>query len=270
MRYLNREAAGFEQGLWETIDQTAVRVARSLLTARRFLPVDGPYGVGLTALELGDDGYCRQPGADEAAAVLGRAISVPMLRRSFQLSIRRIEGHRQLGQPLQLKAVMDAAAAIALREEEIIYFGQQEFALYGLFNAQGKSHFRGGDWGNTEQALNDVRAAVDLLDRAGFRGPYALALGPRHYNLLFRHYDGTELLQLEHLRRLCELGVFKAPIEGGVLIDPRLGRIVVGQDLMTGYVAQDGIHHTLYLSESVVLLVEHPGAICTIEPTGPR
>ena len=42
------------------------------------------------AIEVGNDGYCRQPGPDEAGAVIGRAISMPMLRKSFKLSIRRL------------------------------------------------------------------------------------------------------------------------------------------------------------------------------------
>jgi uncharacterized linocin/CFP29 family protein len=72
------------------------------------------------------------------------------------------------------------------------------------------------------------------------------------------------MLQLEHLKRLCEVGVFKAEIEGAVLVDPRVGRIVVGQDLMTGYSSNDGIHHQMFASESLALQVEEPGAICTL------
>jgi hypothetical protein len=40
-------------------------------------------GLWLTAIEAGNDDYCRQPAPDEAGAVMGRTISVPMLRRFF-------------------------------------------------------------------------------------------------------------------------------------------------------------------------------------------
>ena len=69
--------------------------------------------------------------------------------------------------------------------------------------------------------------------------------------------------QLEHLRRLCQRGVYKAAIEGGVLVDPRVGKLIIGQDLMAGYIGQDGVHYQLYLSESVVLRLDEPRAICT-------
>lgn len=268
MNYLNRHTAPFPAELWDKIDEAAVEAAREILTGRRFLEVDGPYGVGLTSIELGTDAYCRQPKADEAGAVLSRAISVPMLRKSFGLSVRRIQGQLEMGQPLDLSPVADAAEAVARREEDFVYYGQPEFGLEGLLTAKGRNPLSHGDWSKVEQALDDVLAAVNVLDGKGFHGRYALALSPALYNGLFRRYEGTDMLQLEHLRRLCELGVYKAPIEGAVLVDPHAARIIVGQDLMTGYSANDGIHYQMFASESLVLMLDDPQAICTLAEKG--
>lgn len=265
MSYLNRENAPFSKDIWERIDEAAVGAAREVLTGRRFLEVDGPYGVGLTAIEVGEEGYCRQPAPDEAGAVLSHASAIPMLRKSFGLSVRRVEGHESMGQPLDLRSVEDAAEAVARREEEFIYYGQPDFGLEGLLTAKGRSEVKCGDWSKVEQALENVLSAVNHLDDNGFHGPYALALSPAWYNQLFRRYEGTDMLQLEHLKRLCEVGVFKAEIEGAVLVDARVGRIIIGQDLMTGYSSNDGIHHQMFASESLVLRVEEPGAICTLQ-----
>ena len=112
--------------------------------------------------------------------------------------------------------------------------------------------------------MQDALAAATKLDERGFRGPYSLVLAPALYNALFRLYPGTDVLQLEHLRRLCTGGIYKAAIEGGVLIDPRVGVLVVGQDLRSGYVGQDGMHYQLYVSESIALRIDEPKAICTI------
>ncbi|HEY1389804.1 MAG TPA: family 1 encapsulin nanocompartment shell protein [Ktedonobacterales bacterium] len=264
MDYLNRHMVPFDDEIWRCIDEAAVKAARDLLTGRRFLEVDGPYGVGLTSVEVGHDDFCRQPGPEEAGAVMGRAISVPMLRKDLRLSIRRIAAYREMGQPLNLNPVEDAAEAVARREEEFIYYGQPDFRLQGLLTAEGRAHHNGGDWGNIDQALEDVLAAVNALDARNFRGPYALALAPALYNGLFRRYAGTDMLQLEHLRRLCQRGVYKAAIEGGVLVDPRVGKLIIGQDLMAGYIGQDGVHYQLYVTESVVLRLDEPRAVCTI------
>jgi uncharacterized linocin/CFP29 family protein len=264
MNYLSRHQAPFGEDIWQLIVEAAVKAARDRLTARRFLDVDGPYGTGLTTVEVGNDGYCRQPGPDEAGAVIGRAISVPMLRKSFRLSIRRLAAYMEHGLPLNFTPVEDAAEAVAAREEETIYIGQAEFGLDGLLTAKGRKNVDGGDWSSLDQVLNDVIAAVTTLDNGGFRGPYALVLEPGLYNGLFRHYPGTNLLQLEHLRRLFARGIHKASIEGGVVVDPHVGPLIVGQDLNAGYIAQDGIHYELYLSESIVLRLDQPEAVCTI------
>ena len=266
MDHLNRHQAPFADALWERIDAAAVKAARERLTARRFLDVEGPYGPGLTTIEIGNDDFCRQPAADEAAAVIGRAVSVPMLRKTFRVSVRRVAAHLDNRLPLDMAPVEDAAEAVAAREEEMIYQGQGEFGLAGLLTAEERNRRKAGDWSDLDQVINDVLAAVTELDDAGFPGPYALILAPALYNGLFRRYPGTELLQLQHLRRLCTEGVHKASIEGGAVIDPRAGVLVVGQDLMAGYAGQDGIHYELFLSESIVLRLDEPRAVCTIEP----
>jgi uncharacterized linocin/CFP29 family protein len=270
MDYLNRKGSPLDDGLWARIDEAAVGAARAMLTGRRFLDVDGPYGAGLTNLEVGNDDFCRQPEADEAGAVLGRAVSVPMLRKSFNLSIRRIAGYTEHGQPLDLAPVEDAAEAVARREEEFVYYGQPTFNLFGLANSPDRLQHKGGDWSNQDTPVEDCIAAVSALDKKGFRGPYALAVAPELYNGLFRHYVGTELIQLRHLSRMFEKGIFKAPIEGAVAVDPRAGSIVVGQDLRAGFTASDGVHYQMYLSESMVLKLDEPGAVCSIAVAGAK
>jgi uncharacterized linocin/CFP29 family protein len=270
MDYLNRKGSPLDDGLWARIDEAAVAAARAMLTGRRFLDVDGPYGAGLTNLEVGNDDFCRQPEADEAGAVLGRAVSVPMLRKSFNLSIRRVAGYTEHGQPLDLAPVEDAAEAVARREEEFVYYGQPTFNLFGLANSPDRLQHKGGDWSNQDTPVEDCIAAVSALDKKGFRGPYALAVAPELYNGLFRHYVGTELIQLRHLSRMFEKGIFKAPIEGAVAVDPRAGSIVVGQDLRAGFTASDGVHYQMYLSESMVLKLDEPGAVCSIAVAGAK
>jgi uncharacterized linocin/CFP29 family protein len=264
MDTLNRSNAPFPLQIWKAIDEAAVSAARDQLTARRFLDLEGPFGVGLTAIEVGNDDYCRQPEPDEAGAIMGRAIPLPMIRKSFRLSIRRVAAYIENGQPLDLSPAQDAAEAVADREEEMIYQGTPSFGLYGLLTINGRQQVDGGDWTDPERALQDVLAAATRLDDSGNRGPYALSLSPALYNNLFRLYPGSDVLGLEHLRRLCTAGIHKAAIEGGVLVDTRAGVLILGQDLQAGYSSQDGVHYHLYISESIVLRVDQPKAICII------
>jgi uncharacterized linocin/CFP29 family protein len=250
--------------LLSEIEGAAVSAARDILTGRRILDVEGPYGLGLTDLEVGNDDLCRQPGPGEASAVVSHALSVPMIYRRFSLSKRRITAHQETGQPLNLKVAEDAGQAVAAREEEFVYYGQPGFHLPGLLTAEGRNNLNGGNWSNVDEVLDNVIEAVNILDGKGYRGPYGLALAPVLYNNLFRRYAGTDLLQIEHLKRLCTRGIVKAAIEGGVLVAKEVGSIVVGQDMQVSYLVPDAAHENFTVNESVVLKIEAPDAICTI------
>ncbi|MBK1701287.1 family 1 encapsulin nanocompartment shell protein [Thiococcus pfennigii] len=265
MSYLNRDAASFPAELWTRIDAAAIGAARDRLTARRFLDLEGPFGIGLTSVEIGDEAVVNEPDGELAGTVGSRSIPVPMLQQPLALSIRRVEGHLRLGLPLDLRPVEAAAEAIARREEQVIYQGIPELGLEGLMTANGRSSVPCGDWSEVEQAIGDVLAAVNRLDANGYVGPYALALSPVRYNALFRRYQCSDMLQLDHLQRLCEAGLFKAPIDGAVLVDARVGDIKIGQDIQVGYSSNDGTYFRLVVSESLVFMLDEPEAICTLE-----
>jgi uncharacterized linocin/CFP29 family protein len=265
MDHFNRDQAPFPSHVWDDIDAAAVAAAKTCLTGRRFLDLEGPHGLGLTAVESGVDGYCREPAPDEAGAVVSHAISVPMLRKSLQLSTRRLAAHLEHGTPMSLAEVEDAAEAVARREEEFVYYGQSDFGLQGLLNAKGHQQVKPGDWSNLDTALNDVLAAVTTLDEAGFHGPYALAVPPLQYNNLFRHYENTDMLQVEHLKSLCTNGVYKSAVDRPVLVDEHVGVLVLGQDLLVGYAGTDGTHYQLFVCESLALRLDEPRAVCVLE-----
>ena len=258
----------FSAEIIKKIEEAAVSAARDILSGRRIIDVEGPYGLGLTTVEVGNDDLCRQPGPDEASAVLSHALSLPMIYRRFSISKRRIASFEEMGQPLNLRPAEDAAQAVAMREEEFIYTGQPDFHLQGLLNADGRSTLQGGDWSSVDQVLDNVIAAVNILDGKGYRGPYGLALAPALYNNLFRRYPGSDLLQIEHLKRLCTRGIVKANIDGGVLVANDVGSIVLGQDLQIAYLSPDAAHENFAVTESLVLKIEAADAICTITPAG--
>src|SRR6478752_8342404 len=109
---------GVTSELMASIEHAAVSAARQVLSGRRIIDVEGPYGVGLTTVEVGNDDLCREPGPEEASAVVSRAVSVPMIYRRFAISKRRIAAWQQMGQPLNVRAAEDAGQAVAAREEE--------------------------------------------------------------------------------------------------------------------------------------------------------
>ena len=143
---------------------------------------------------------------------------------------------------MNLKDAEDAAQAVAVREEEFVYQGQPDFHLRGLLTVEGRQTVKAGNWHNVDEVLDDVISAVNVLDGKGYRGSYGLALAPELYNNLFRRYPGSDLLQIEHLKRLCTRGIVKAAIEGCVLVARDVGSIVLGQDLHVAHLTSDAAH----------------------------
>jgi uncharacterized linocin/CFP29 family protein len=117
--------------------------------------------------------------------------------------------------------------------------------------------------------MDDVIQAATKLDEAGFHGPYALALTPSRYNLLFRRYRQGNVTELEHVRSLVTEGVIKAPAirSGGVLLASgrQYASIVLGQDLKTGFVGPSGTEYEFTVSESVALRLLQPTAVCVLQ-----
>lgn len=110
---------------------------------------------------------------------------------------------------------------------------------------------------------------MTILDGAGFHGPYTLALAPSVYNLLFRRYPQSNATQIEHLRLLVTDGIVKAPAvsSGGVLLASgrQSASIILGQDLMASFVGPSGRDYEFMVSESLVLRLMEPAAVCVLK-----
>lgn len=265
---MNTPALPFDPAILQRMEEMASAEARKILTARRFLPVEGPFGLGYLAAPVGNDDL-RQHAVHGATTIIARTIPVPMIFRHFTMSRRRVAAHTEMGQPLDFSQLGQATFELAAREEELIYLGDPEFGLAGLCTAENRNHFDAGDWNDVEQVLRDVLAAVTLLDNARFHGPYAMVLEPRLYNNLFRRYpEGSDLLQLDHLKELCTLGIHKADIRGAVVLTPEAGTLLVGEDFNVAFTFPDSAHFNFTVRESIVLRINAPRAICTISPRG--
>ena len=87
-----------------------------------------------------------------------------------------------------------------------------------------------GNWDNLGVAAADIIISVIFLDKAGFHGPYSLALAPWRYNFLLHLYPNSGITELVHVRTAVIDGVYKAPIleKDGVLIASEKAQVCIG------------------------------------------
>jgi uncharacterized linocin/CFP29 family protein len=276
--YLQRAQAPLDTGEWAALDQTVVRTAQSVLVARRFINLVGPFGAGVEALPndiIGGAGGGRIDllGNDEGEALTiqnRRFLPLPLVYKDFWVHWRDLESSRQLGLPLDLGKAAAAASATAQAEDRLIFDGEPGLDLPGLRTVEGRQSRAMSDWGTMGSAFADVVEGVRVLTQAGFTGPYALAVSPRLYADLNRIFDATGVLELEQVEKLARRGVYPTavlPEPSALLVDSGAQNLdlAVALDLSTAYVESSNLNHLFRVLESLVLRIRRPGAICTFE-----
>ena len=268
-KFLNRGDAPLSDKTWEMIDAAAVGAAKSQLSARRILHVEGPYGLGLKSLPGRDKVAAEGLSSENVAMVMSAATPVVGIQSDFRLAARDIAAAEETGVPPDLGEVAAAAIACARQEDALIFNGSKELGVDGLLTAKAAQSFKLKDWAQVGVAAGDVIEAVTKLDAAGFHGPYVLALAPDRYNLLFRRYPQGDATELEHLRLIATDAVVKAPAmrSGGVLMASgrQYASIVLGQDLTVGFVGPSGRDYEFAVSESIALRLLQPAAAAVLK-----
>lgn len=267
-KFLHRDDAPFSKKVWEKIDQVVVEAAKSQLSARRILHTEGPYGLGLKVLP-GPDRETGEGAMEGVSLRTSSATPVTAIQSSFTLSGRDISAFEQTGLPLDLQTAATAAISCARQEDALVFYGAKALGVEGLVTAKGTQSLKLKSWEELGAAVNDVIQAVTVLDKAGFHGPYALALIPALYNVLLRRYRQGNVTELEHMQTVVTDGVVKAPAlsSGGVLLATgrQFASIVVGQDLATSFVGPSGREYEFTVSESLALRLAEPRAVCVLK-----
>ncbi|MDI6719965.1 MAG: family 1 encapsulin nanocompartment shell protein [Methanomicrobiales archaeon] len=259
-RYLSRGDAPIDGATWNILDATMVEAAKSILSGRRLLHLEGPFGLGLKAIPMTDR-------RDQEGLIVSSFVPLPEIHATFALGKRDLAAYERDRLLLDTAPVVQAALDVARREDNLIFHGGG--GVTGLLNTQGSSSIQLSRWDTVGDAVDDIIRGVTRLDESGFHGPYALALAPSRFNLLYRRYEQGQMTELEHARTIVTEGIIKAPVlsDGGVLIASgrQYATIVIGQDMAVGFIGPAGENLEFSVSESLAPLVLQPKAICVLE-----
>jgi len=267
-KFLHRQDAPFKSSVWEKIDHVVVEAASGQMSGRRLLNVKGPFGLGLKSISGGDVEVSEKT-TGGSVMTAARPVQLLMIRSRFSLPIRDIAAFEESGLPMDLAAAAQAAVDCARQEDRLIFNGSESTWTKGLLNSEGSLSHNLHDWADMHQSADDIIEAVTRLDNAGFHGPYALGLSSDLYNKLFRRYPQGNMTSLEHIRQIVTDGVYKVPAieRGGVLLCAReaFAHIILGQDLMAGFVGPSGHEYEFVLFESLALRLVRPESVCVLK-----
>ena len=265
---LKRSIAPVTSEAWGEIDEAAVQVLRTHLTARTLVDFDGPFGWELGAVNLGRLEVGKKKAPHDVPWGLRQVRPLIEARIGCQVAQMELDSITRGAEDADLDSVEKTAHQIALFEEAVIYNGFKDAQIEGIIPAS--SHKAIGLPGNADEYHRAVVEAAETLRAAGVAGPYALVLGPDAHAELMKAGKGSYPPR-RMVRDVADGGIFRSPaLAGGALISTRGGdyRMTVGQDIAIGYASHDREKVELFFTESFTFRVIEPGAAVELKASG--
>ena len=255
--YFMREAAPFGDDVWAQIDEMVVSVAKKNLVGRRILSLVGPLGWGVEQAPM--FGFTDEGGAD---VVTGEAkyLRLAEVGAEFIITAKQLLMAEQTPFGLDLGAVATAVSRLAREEDGLLVGGL-------LDKAETKAAL--GDWDALGGPFEAVATAIAQMRHAGVDGPFALVLSPAMFARLASLMSHGRR-ELDMVSKLVEAGLFQSrsmPDDQVLLLSPQPWNmdLVVGQDIVTSYLGNEGLDHRFRVFETLVLRVKRPEAACVLK-----
>jgi len=246
MNNLHRELAPVSDEAWAQIEEEAARTFKRHLAGRRLVDVEGPGGVGFSAVGRGRIREIDPPGQGVQAR---QRLVAPLveLRAPFELSRDEIDDVARGAQDADWQPVKDAARQIAFAEDGAIFDGIR----------QGSSNPPVILPADVKDYPAAIAQALSQLRVAGVDGPYSVALSADAYTAVSETSDHGYPV-IEHLKRQLTGEIIWAPaISGAIVLTTRGGdfSLHLGQDLAIGYLSHTDTEVRLYLQETLTFLM---------------
>ena len=270
MDFLSRDSAPFNDDLWAKIDETVVNTAKKNMICRRFLDIYGPLGAG-TSIVAVDSPAKTEELEDGFGRITGRNnVGLPLLYEDFSLLWRDLEEAEQLARPADLSAATAAAQRCAMKEDNLILFGNKKLGSEGLMDASGSYTIERKNWNEGEAAYQAVAQGISYFKSNGMLGRYALLLSPEIYLGLQRLQPNVGILEADRVAglvngRMYSVGTYGAGKATLVCAEPQYMDLAIGLDLSVSYQELKDLNHNLRIMETVALRIKNPAAIVSFQ-----
>lgn len=270
MNFLARDSVSFEDSFWDRLDKTMVETARKNLVGRKFLSIYGPLGSGAYSIQV-DEVITDEEANEGFVKTNGRRfVELPQIYEDFTLLWRDIEYSETTGYPLDLSKAMIAAQAMAMKEDKLIFFGNEFLGTDGLLSAAGIHKVTKGDWNTDENAFSDIAAGLAHFRSKGLIGRYTLIVSPDIFASLQRIQPALGMMEADRISKMLDGRFYNAPVLGknkAVLVcaEPQYLDLAIGKDMETGYLETRDFNHVFRILETVALRIKCKDAVIIFE-----
>ncbi|SDY78666.1 family 1 encapsulin nanocompartment shell protein [Tindallia californiensis] len=259
MDILKRDLAPLTQEAWDEIDETAVDVLKTHLSARRVVKVQGPKGWDYTVIPEGRLSILEK---EDNRVHSGQYEVKPLVetRISFKLDRWEMDNITRGARDIKLDALEEAMEKIAIFEEDAIYNGYEKGGIKGLVESSGQDTISFGNKG--EEILEAISVAVLKMKEAYEDGPFTLVVGEEGWKRVNKGMEGYPLIK--RIEKLIGGSVIYSSVLDGALLLPQDHddlEMLVGGDFSIGYESHDAHSVTLFAAESFTFRVLDPDII---------
>src|SRR6516165_10124850 len=178
MNNLHRELAPISDAAWAQIEEETKRTLKRYLAGRRVVDVEGPGGVGLSAVGTGHLKTIAAPGD----GVLARQRDVkPLveLRVPFELDRQQIDDVERGSNNSDWQPAKDAARTIAFAEDRAIFDGYPAAGIQGVRPSSSNPPVSLPE--DVREYPAAIARALGQLRENGVDGPYSVLLSADAY-----------------------------------------------------------------------------------------
>lgn len=259
MDLLKRELAPLAQEAWQEIDQRAVDVLKTHLSARKVVRVQGPQGWNYTSIP---EGRLTILDGDKNGVKAGQYQVKPLVetRISFTLSRWEMDNIIRGARDVKLDALEEAMEKMALFEEDAIYNGYEPGGIKGILGSAEQESRVFGETGS--EIMDALSKAVLLMKEAYQEAPFTLVVGEEGWKRVNTEVQGYPLI-----KRIKDIiggeVVFSSVVEGALLVpyDHEDLELVIGGDFSIGYESHDAEKVNLFVAESFTFRVLDPAIV---------
>ncbi|ARN57641.1 family 1 encapsulin nanocompartment shell protein [Sedimentisphaera salicampi] len=257
---LKREFAPVSENAWAEIDSEAADAIRNVITSRRVVDFNGPYGWELGAVNTGRL-ELESKGKDQLCWGIRKTQSLIEVREPFVLKQMEIDNLTRGSSDVDLDPVQEVASKAAVFEDKVIYQGFKEAGITGIIDASEHDKIKLPESASKYPAA--AAKAVKALTSAGITGPFNLVLSADQYYELMGAAGGgyPPHRTVSDLLDGGEIILSKA-VEGGILLSGRGGdfELTVGKDFAVGYASHNKTDVEFFITESFTFRVLEPKA----------
>lgn len=260
MDLLKRELAPLAQEAWDEIDERAVDVLKTHLSARKVVRVEGPKGWDYTSISEGRLNILED---DEAVVVkTGQYKTKPLVETRIAFSLTRWEMDNILrgARDANLEPLEKAMHEMALFEENAVYNSYEKGGIQGLIDSAEHKAVAFGESGSDIMAA--LSKAVLMLKDSYQEGPFSLVVGEEGWKRLNTEVQGYPLM-----KRVRDIiggeVVFSSVVKDALMVpyDHEDLELVIGGDFSIGYESHDAVNVNLFVAESFTFRVLDPTLI---------